>query len=472
MSQPKVSVIIPVYNGASYLREAIQSVLDQTYQEFEIIVVNDASTDHTSEVIKQFADSRLKYISHEQNRGLPATRNTAIRASSGQFISLLDQDDIFHPEKVEAHVNFLEKNPQIGATYNSRIEIDPSGNSLAIWRPPLVVGHSDFVLGFPFAPSDMTVRRDWIFQVGLFDEYYVFGGEDLDLTCRLALAGCQFAGVDRLLNYRRYYPGRILRNPAGGLDGALHALEKTFTDPLCSPQVLALRNTALAITYQIWAYEAFIKNETALGQELIRKAIQLDSSILDNEAKNLLQFLIFRSNQDGSDHEPFLRQVFAQLASAELAWLAPSCDWAIGQGYLVRGIRGIIWGRPDQGSEYLNKAAELGVRLDEPFLRSLADQLINYETEFGTEAAQKVLQELGYQLEKVGTQADIRWLQGCYSINHAFRDYQMGQYLRVPAGIWRAISNDPAYLTNRGVISILARSLIGAIQKPVVRHPA
>ncbi len=107
MYSPLISVIIPAYNQADFLGKAIQSVFDQTYSNFELIVVNDASSDHTSEVIKQFDDPRLKNIVHKKNRGLPGTRNTGIRAASGEIIALLDSDDIFHPEKLEAHVDFL-----------------------------------------------------------------------------------------------------------------------------------------------------------------------------------------------------------------------------------------------------------------------------------------------------------------------------------------------------------------------------
>lgn len=458
MSQPTVSVIIPAYNGADYLGETIQSVLNQTYQDFEIIVVNDVSTDHTTEVVKQFNDPRLIYLIHEQNKGLPATRNTAIRASRGELITLLDQDDLFHPEKLAVHVDFLNKHPDMGAIYNNRFEIDASGHILTIWRPPTQVEHTDFVLGFPFAPSDMTVRRNWVFEVDLFDEYYIFGGEDLDLTCQLALAGCSFAGIDRILNYRRYYPGRILRNPVRALDGALHALEKTFADPRCSPQVLALRDRALGITYKIWSYEAFIKNETALGHELIRTAVQLDPAILADDARDLREFLIFRSNQDGSDHELFLRRVFDQLPP-ELAWVSQFCDDAVARGYLIRGVRGIMWGQPEQGAMYLAKAAKLGAQLEEPFLRLVTDQLINYEAEFGAKAARQKLYELGLGLEKVGQWRNVRWLKGCYSVNRAFQSYYAGAYARVPGQVMRAITNDPKYLLNRGVLSILFRSI-------------
>ena len=109
----EISVVIPAYNQAEFLREAIQSVLDQTYANFEIIVVDDASPDHTSEVVMQFDDPRVNLVAHVENRGLPASRNTGIRAARGELIALLDADDYFHPEKIETHVNYLENHPEI-----------------------------------------------------------------------------------------------------------------------------------------------------------------------------------------------------------------------------------------------------------------------------------------------------------------------------------------------------------------------
>ena len=172
-----------------------------------MIVVNDASTDNTDDVIRQFDDPRLKYIVHENNLRLSATRNTGMEASKGEIIFLLDADDLFHPDKLQAHVDFLQNHPDIGASYNARFELNHSSTTIReMWTPPLSVSLKDLVLGFPFSPSDTVVRREWAFKVGLFNPQ-VGTAEDTDFPCRLALDGCQFAGIDRALNYRRYHSG-------------------------------------------------------------------------------------------------------------------------------------------------------------------------------------------------------------------------------------------------------------------------
>ena len=133
-------------------------------------MVNDLSTDNTDDVMRQFTDPRIKYIVHEKNLRLPATRNTGMRASQGDIIALLDADDLFTPDKLQAHVDFLQAHPEIGVSYNARFELNHSSSTIReLWRPPLTVSLVDLMLGFPFSPSDTVIRREWAFKVGLFN---------------------------------------------------------------------------------------------------------------------------------------------------------------------------------------------------------------------------------------------------------------------------------------------------------------
>jgi glycosyltransferase involved in cell wall biosynthesis len=459
MSCPNVSVIIPAYNQAQYLGETIQSVLDQTYQDIEIIVVDDASTDDTSEVVRQFQDPRLKYIVHTKNRMLAAARNTGIRASSGEVIGCLDADDLFHPQKIEKHVAFLERNPEIGITYNSRFEIDSLGNILDLREAPLTAGLSDFVLGFPFAPSDMIARRECLFHVNLYDESYLAYSEDIDIACRLALAGYKFANVGGPLNYRRRYPERHIRNVSGRLESAVRALESAFADPRCPSGVRELRSEALGKTYLIWSYLALSQNETTLGQEFIRRGIRIDQSFVENEAQRLLESWTSLSVLNGGDHEVPLRTAFS-LLPPELAWISRIEDTAVALGYLYRGIRDIVWGRLGEGKLHLEKSASLGVRIDEQFLSFVAANLLSYEMEFGYRETKTVLKRISRYLLLVGRPRHIRQMKARYFFNLAFRRYRAAEYSRVPGLIAQAFLRDPRNLFNRGVVSILIRSFV------------
>ena len=132
---------------------------------------------------------------------------------------------------------------------------------------------------------------------------FYISGEDPDFHMRLAMQGCEMVGVDRALNYRRLHAGRVFRNLQGVVDEQIRAFENTFTDPRCPPDVLALLEKSLGKIYMIFSYYAFVQNETVFGQDLIRKAIKFDRSILDVGANKLLRFLIMTSIRDGGNHE-------------------------------------------------------------------------------------------------------------------------------------------------------------------------
>lgn len=149
---------------------ALESVLAQSYQHWEVIVVNDASPDQTDAVVAQYSDPRIRLIRHADNSGLPAARSPLLRGATGDLLMLLDADDCFHVDKLKAHVAFLRSPPAVGISYHARYAMNEAGAILTLWRPPTTVTFADLVCSFPFAPSDMVLRRAWAFRVQLFDE--------------------------------------------------------------------------------------------------------------------------------------------------------------------------------------------------------------------------------------------------------------------------------------------------------------
>ena len=112
--KPLVSILMAVYNGEKYLREAIESMLNQTYTNFEFLIINDGSTDKTEEIILSYKDERIRYVKNEQNLKLIASLNKGLDLAIGKYIARMDADDISLPERLEKQVEYLEKNPQIG----------------------------------------------------------------------------------------------------------------------------------------------------------------------------------------------------------------------------------------------------------------------------------------------------------------------------------------------------------------------
>ncbi|MFT5919102.1 MAG: glycosyltransferase involved in cell wall biosynthesis, partial [Granulosicoccus sp.] len=111
---PLVTVLLPVYNAEKFLEQAIRSVLDQTFTEFEFLIINDGSTDRSEEIIVSFNDSRIRYIKNETNLKLIKTLNKGIEFASGKYIARMDADDISLPTRFEQQVALLEKQPEIG----------------------------------------------------------------------------------------------------------------------------------------------------------------------------------------------------------------------------------------------------------------------------------------------------------------------------------------------------------------------
>ncbi len=460
MQQPLISVIIPAYNNAQFLGDAIQSVLAQTYPHFELIVVNDASPDDTDRLMRSLDDPRITYIVHPENRGLSAARNTGMHASKGEYISLLDGDDWFHPEKFERHVAFLQAHADIGVTYNARYELNHSSKTIReLWRPATRVTLGDLVMGFPFSPSDMVMRREWAFRVNLFDVRHTYVGEDLDINCRLALAGCQFASVDRALNYRRFHSGRRIQNLRGSVEDTIRPLKNTFADARCPENVLAIQDRSLAQHYLLWSIIAFRQNETALGQELLGNALKHNPRLAANKFEVLRDTLLLYSTLDESeDHPTVLQNILTQLplsVGTVRAWY----EWLVGRGYLLKGTRAVLWNRPVDAARHFKQAAAQRVECDDVYLSQVTQQLLSYQVEFGVQATERVLKDLSVQLQKMGAAKRARQLLAMYSINRAFHDYQNGVFEQVPAAVMTALSNNPRYLANRGVLSILMRSL-------------
>lgn len=461
MNSPLISVVVPAYNQAEFLADTVQSVLNQTYQNFEIIIVNDFSTDNTDEVVSQFQDDRIKYIVHEKNMRLPATRNTGMRVSRGEIIALLDADDLFHPEKLQAHVDFLNGHPEVGVSYNSRFELNHSSDTIReLWRPPLSVDLKDLILGFPFSPSDTVIRREWAFEVRLFNPK-MGSAEDTDFPCRLALAGCRFAGIDRALNYRRYHSGRGRKDLAGRIDDVRRAQAAVYDDPRCPEEIKTMGGTAIKHHLIVIVSLALIQGETKLAHQYIRELVELDPSVVEGSPCEFVDFMLSECIADENvDHKILVDRIVEQLPQ-ELKWLSSQFNWAVGRGWLWKGIRAVIWDRLDDGRAHLARAKELYASIDEDLMQLITYHLLGYENEFGSDAVIRVLANLSPLLNQMSKNGG-RKLEGSYLVNQAFENYRSGEYKKVPGKVMQAWKKDFSYLANRGVISIFLRSLIKA----------
>ena len=199
----QVSVIIPVYNGSRTIAEALDSVFCQTFDDYEVIVVNDASPDNSVEILESYG-SRIKLVSLTENRGQSAARNLGASLAQAELLAFLDQDDVWYPRKLECQVALLDQHPEVGLVYSDLDEVDEECHyktlavhrSYAMGHPKLSLVH--VIIGDLFIlPSTVLCRKRWFEKVGGFDEC-LMGYEDDDLWIRM-WPTCRFAYVPEAL---------------------------------------------------------------------------------------------------------------------------------------------------------------------------------------------------------------------------------------------------------------------------------
>lgn len=169
----KVSVIIPVYNAEKYVASALESVLAQTYQNLEILIVDDGSPDGSLEICQQFKDQRIRIIC-QQNRGLSGSRNTGIRHAKGEYLAFLDADDIWLPQKIEKHVSHLEGSPELGVSFSFSKLIDELDNPLGIYQSSKIksITPLDLLCRTPIGNGSAAVFRKEVFEEICFQISY------------------------------------------------------------------------------------------------------------------------------------------------------------------------------------------------------------------------------------------------------------------------------------------------------------
>lgn len=250
-----VSVIIPTYNRENIIKDAIETVLNQTYQEFEIIIVDDGSTDNTKEVVQKYNDDRIKYI-YQPNSGKPSiARNTGIKAAKGDFIAFLDSDDLWNQEMLERHVKILNANKNIGFTtsWNSSVLFDGT----KLYNRTCYADNSEAYINYLLlepdkaytGPSSALVKKECLDSVGVFDSEMDFC-EDWDLFYRLAVR-YEMVNIKEILTSVRVHKESFTQNSEFSKfrNSYLKFLEKSFQNEKLPTKMQKLKNKAYSNVY-------------------------------------------------------------------------------------------------------------------------------------------------------------------------------------------------------------------------------
>jgi glycosyltransferase involved in cell wall biosynthesis len=310
---PKVSVIIPIYNVASVVAETLKSVLAQTYTDFEVLIIDDGSTDNSVAICQAFQDERFRMI-HQQNRGLAGARNTGIRYAQGDYLAFLDSDDLWLPEKLERHVQHLETAPEVGVSFSRSRFIDAEGQPLGIYQMPKL---TDITPGYLFCRNPISngscvvIRKAVLDEIrfqdnlyGAVEDFYFDDSfrqsEDIECWLRIALqTSWKIEGIPEALTLYRVNMGGLSANTLN----QYVAWERILVKAQAShPEfVKTWGNKARAYQLRYLARRAASQRSPKMATQLLHKALVTDWRIILEEP----------------------RRTFLTLAATYSLWLLP-----------------------------------------------------------------------------------------------------------------------------------------------------
>ena len=293
-NSPQVSVIIPAYNVGHYLKAALQSLKQQSYDDFEALIVDDGSTDDTAKIASNFCrqDSRFRLL-QKSNGGLSSARNYGIKNASGKYIALLDGDDIYHPHKLATHVKVLDTCPAIGVTYSASRAIRDDGQKtfMVISGKPV---HSDPLIAllcknFIIHGSNAVFRHSLVTEIGEFDQT-LSSCEDLDFWLRVAATKrWQFYRLPEILCFYRVRPSglsfdvpKMQHTQQRVIQAAYRRSPETVTPWLA---------TSYAYMYRYLARVALSSGDRVLARNYLEQAWQENAAIFLRDWRSLLTLI-------------------------------------------------------------------------------------------------------------------------------------------------------------------------------------
>ncbi len=296
---PKISVIIPAYNAERTILETIKSVQQQTFKDFELIIINDGSNDSTLDIVTQIKDERIRVFSYE-NGGLPTARNRGIYQAHGEFISFVDADDLWTSDKLELQLAALEDSPDVGVAYSWTVCMIETEKTVSFVKSASVFFEGNvydklLLNNFIGSGSNILLRRQAIELAGKF-EPTLKSCEDWDFYIRLANSS-HFVVVPKNQIIYRKAPGSMTSKAKVMEQEALRVIDKAYqTAPL---ELQYLKNQSLANLYRycadLYLTHSLDSSEVRQAQKKLCLAIQLYPKILLNsDAQKLTIKLLLR----------------------------------------------------------------------------------------------------------------------------------------------------------------------------------
>lgn len=316
MNPPMVSIIIATFNRANFIGKAIESVLDQTYPNFELIIIDDGSTDGTANVVARYQDSRITYRWIENGERSRA-RNLGIKLSRGKYIAFLDSDDWYLPNKLADQVAALEVDPDAGLVLGGWLILDESGRKIQEVSPWEWISPQPTIEQWLFSttatPITVLVKKEWIERVGGFDPE-LFIAEDVELWIRLALAGCSVIWTRQSVAVVLIHGTNSLRNWLHVKNGLVDTLDKMFSYPNFRRKLKMSQEEVYSRFRLTLAWQAYESGLLEQGKQELVRAIELYPGPGEHNNDAILKSIIDHSQYFlVNDPIAFVKQVFQNL---------------------------------------------------------------------------------------------------------------------------------------------------------------
>ncbi len=317
---PRVSVVMPIYNVQHFVKSAIDSVLSQSFTNFELILINDCSTDQSLAICKSIHDHRIRIVNHEQNKGLAAARNSGIRHAIGRYIAFIDSDDMWHKDKLKMHVDHLNDSPKVGISFSRSSFMDHKGRRTEFYQMPQLKGitAADLLCRNPVGNgSAPVIRRETLndirFQALNHPEHYTCyfderfrQSEDIECWLRIvATTHWKMEGIPEPLTYYRLNQQGLSSNIIKQLASWESMIEKA---KLYAPKLLAKHeHNARAYQLRYLARQSIRSGRGKVAINLMNRALTESPSIMFKETA----------------------RTFVTFTAAYLLWLLPSFAYKI-----------------------------------------------------------------------------------------------------------------------------------------------
>lgn len=278
---PQVSVVMATYNRSTYLREAIASALAQTFQPFELIIVDDGSADDTAAVVASFDDPRIRYT-YQDNAGQSAALNCGLAQARGGYIAFLDDDDRFLSHNLTTQISFLEANPDIGLVGGNVALIAADGTYLQDregWSEPRELTWPACLYACPLVPSAVVLHSRWLERLEAWFDPALLRFQDVDFWTRLHLAGCRMRWNPEVVSVYRQHPGQMRHDAERYYRSHLQVLDKLYAQPSVSSVLHAERPALYMHFHLLGACHAFAACDFGAGQQRLRLAMDANPDL-------------------------------------------------------------------------------------------------------------------------------------------------------------------------------------------------